>query len=434
MHLQRLELSFSFGTRISVGKVAGRHCPLRKAVISPKRSTRWRTPGLKSVQTVPTPQGPVSKVAMTTISQHDCVLPSGLRARIFYPCERQSNAPRAQWMPASHPDARINENAVALAEYLQLPVPKLAARALGFLLRGYLPWTADAATTRAKLPLVLFSHGLGGSLAGYVSACADLARTGRVVVAVEHAEGSAFATFVGAERRRVAYKFAPDNGVEDARWREIQLKQRVSEFVNALNDIRGLSKGSAPAQLPLVPGGTVVDLRDCIDEAQSIAVAGHSFGAGTALGFTFEAQSGEIDVNVSHAICLDPWFVPLGTEVVANGDVGDTKVLFVDQELSGMTQSVVLRKNFRKPSGNGGYWSAVVVGGGHNNASDFATRLPKLIAETAGLSSGRANRDDMMEAQNRTLREFLGTQWSEFWEKINANSVEGLKRGVLPGE
>jgi predicted dienelactone hydrolase len=63
---------------------------------------------------------------------------------------------------------------------------------------------------QSKLPLVIFSHGLGGNMEVYSQFCLDLASFGFVVVALEHEDGTAsFAK--DASGQVIKYKRTPES-------------------------------------------------------------------------------------------------------------------------------------------------------------------------------------------------------------------------------
>jgi len=359
------------------------------------------------------------------IAQHDCVLPTcGLRVRIFYPCvasDGEAAAAAAYWMPVSF-TKWSDENTLAYAEYLGLPFARIFSYIASWITRVRLPWNADVAVARqpVKFPVALFSHGLGSNLGGYVSVCADIARhTERIVVAVEHADGSAHAAYVGSDsnRKRIPFEHNRDRDALENRSKQ-QLRQRLDEFKAVVRDLRLLNDGTAK-QTALPPHETVVDFSRRIDLAVPIVVAGHSFGSSTAFGY---ALQNPINV-VSHVICLDPWLSPIPPDILGGGYVDPTtQVLHVDQEQTGITDSVILRDRFASP-----YKRVCVVGGVHNNATDFATKLPSIIAVAGRLAAKRINPEHLMRAQNQAVVQFINGHWDAFESEVRDGKIHHLK-------
>ncbi len=61
-------------------------------------------------------------------------------------------------------------------------------------------WNAPLATQlKEKIPVIVYSHGLGGCRTAYSSTCVELASRGFLVAAVEHRDRSACATYVFKE-------------------------------------------------------------------------------------------------------------------------------------------------------------------------------------------------------------------------------------------
>ncbi len=357
-----------------------------------------------------------------TVAQHDCVLPkSGLRARLFYPCITTPNARIAEWMPASA-TRWMNENVRSLFEYLGVPGAWLLSFVLGWAFRVRLPWRADEpVSTERPWPVALFSHGLGSSLAGYVSVCAALASTGRIVAAMEHGDGSAHGAYIGTERRRVPYVHRPRDDDEHEQLAKRQNEQRVREFDAVMDDLRVMNSGTT-SQHPLPPCDKRVEFKQRVDVDAPVVVAGHSFGGATALGYTIKSWNRATTAQVSHVICLDPWLSPVGEEVLLNTVAPDNaRVLHVDQEQTGRTLSVALREDMYVP-----FKRVCVLGGLHNNATDFATKLPTFIAVVGRLAAQRIDPNRLMRAQNLAVMRFVGDTWGQFENDVAVGNVDCL--------
>ncbi len=355
-----------------------------------------------------------------TVAQHDCVLPkSGLRARLFYPCVTTSNARVAEWMPASA-TRWSNENVRALLEYIRVPGAWLLSCILGWALHVQLPWRADEpVSTERRWPVALFSHGMASGLAGYVSVCAALASTGRIVVAMEHGDGTAHAAYIGTERRRVP--FAHRRRAERDRMAIHQNRQRIQELDAVMEDLRMMNAGSRQ-QNPLPPYDERVEFKQRIDVDAPIVVAGHSHGCSTALGYAIKSWDRALSAQVSHVICLDPWMLPLGEEAVRDTVApDDARVLYVDQEGTGRGRSVATREKMQVP-----FKRVCVLGGVHNNATDFASKLPRFIVVLGNLSGRGVDPNRLMRAQNSAVVRFVGDTWDQFENDVAVGNVDCL--------
>jgi len=154
-----------------------------------------------------------------------------------------------------------------------------------------------AATANSKLPLIIFSHGLGGSAELYSYQTMSLAAQGNVVLSLNHLDGSAPVVQL-MNGTKVTFDFelgklwSQGHHVEYVRARRQRTKQRANELTAAVEAMRQLSsqeeerstggneervllENELRRQLPF-------DLRGRLD-TESITFMGHSFGGATVL-------------------------------------------------------------------------------------------------------------------------------------------------------
>lgn len=257
-----------------------------------------REPSPKS-KTAPGVQRPMRKpVGPYSVGVHDARLPDvegGNRVRLFYPATpaSASKPPRgaAQWLPRSLGKGFGDETILGVLRYGRVPVPRLGSILLGGLAHSKLPGildaellphadasSADGHTGSSGWPLVMFSHGLAGSIAAYSILCIDMASRGYIVAAIEHSDGSSLNAFFGSQRTNMPYRFY--NEAEDGSsfdFRNKQLRTRVKDLDTLLSSLRAAAseEGAAlePVENPQVSTGPV--LRSQIDFS-NVQVAGHS--------------------------------------------------------------------------------------------------------------------------------------------------------------
>ncbi|KAK0191153.1 platelet-activating factor acetylhydrolase, isoform II-domain-containing protein [Armillaria mellea] len=201
-------------------------------------------------------------------------------------------------------------------------------------------------------PLVIFSHGLGGSRTAYSQICSRLAASGRVVLAVEHRDGTAPACVtrewdVDGTRTPRVIRYMQE---KDVRWeqkppsnflyplRTEQLTFRKHEVYLAYSAFSSLVRKDENLLLETIDGSTInwdswstnddeVDTVQCIE---NITLAGHSFGGGTMVGgfqvffrvystdstLQFHILSAEhpewaAPIPVINMLIFDPWLDPM---------------------------------------------------------------------------------------------------------------------------
>ena len=157
-----------------------------------------------------------------------------------------------------------------------------------------------------KLPIIIFSHGLGGSAELYSMISLSLAYCGFIVISLESEDGSAsYAATVDEEI--VPYKNPTGinyrNKEEVENFRKPFLEKREIEIKNILAALR--KKKYDPS---------LNEIFEYADESQ-IILAGHSFGASSCVNY---AQKNP-DESIKSMILYDIWPWPLSKECLDSG-------------------------------------------------------------------------------------------------------------------
>lgn len=206
-----------------------------------------------------------------------------------------------------------------------------------------------------KFPLILFSHGLGGTRTCYSSVCGEFASQGFIVCAIEHRDGSGPRTVInhppeGSARRVIseaAYRekyhikpgvSPPHNTVKfifpandkydttpsheiDRELRESQIQLRVAEIDEAYHVMTEISLGRGEElkkhnlRVRGAPGASSQGLHG-IDfstwkhrfHVDKVTLIGHSFGSATAVEML---RSSEQYNYITQGIIYDIWGIPV---------------------------------------------------------------------------------------------------------------------------
>ncbi|KAL4093519.1 hypothetical protein PRIC1_010953 [Phytophthora ramorum] len=221
----------------------------------------------------------------------------GVECRILYPSRKGTNTPTHDNVPYLHHGSHL---LTGLGVFAQMPAWLFHNMTNAHLAAHQDAPVAPAPTSSVGWPVVIFSHGLAGSLELYSYVNQELASHGHVVVVPNHCDGSA--CVCSPEPGRIEYYQQITAQVRDDvdgagfRFRNGQLQQRVSEVRAVLDAI----KRDATADSVF----THCDLTN-------VSVAGHSFGAATAL------TAAHQDARFKKMVLLDAWMEPL------DGDVRD---------------------------------------------------------------------------------------------------------------
>ncbi|KAG8580020.1 hypothetical protein GDO81_007088 [Engystomops pustulosus] len=237
---------------------------------------------------IPPGKGPYKVGCTDLMSDHTI---KGSFFRLYYPCVDSDEYEEAVWIPR-------REYYTGLADTL-----KLNRTVVDVIFSYYFGSVKCPAKLNApfqpgeKYPLVIFSHGLGAFRTLYAAICIGLASQGFVVAAVEHRDESASATFYFRERPPAdscaeeeecdameevwMYNKTPKPGADEFPLRFEQVQIRADECLRALDLLLDINAGK-PVTNALPSNFDWLPLKDSID-VKRIAVAGHSFGAATAI-------------------------------------------------------------------------------------------------------------------------------------------------------
>ncbi|XP_034974179.1 platelet-activating factor acetylhydrolase 2, cytoplasmic [Zootoca vivipara] len=352
--------------------------------------------------------------------------PKGLFFRLFYPCIQQDGAEQPFWIPRY-------EYYYGLSDYMNMN-RKWCAPLLSVTFGSCkipVSWDAPFQPCSHKYPLIIFSHGLGAFRTVYSAICVEMASRGFVVMALEHRDHSASATyfckldpetpdFPEAQIREewLSYQGVP-KGQKEFRFRNPQLHQRANECKRGLKLIRSIDSGKAVVNLLRTDFDLSV-LKDNVDLSK-VSVMGHSFGGATAvLALVKEAQ-------FKCAVALDAWMFPLENSVYPKV----TKpVLFVNTESFQTAESVAKMKKISAV--NKETKVLTILGTVHQSQTDFtfiAGNLMNRVFRTRGTIDPYEGLDITNQAALAFLQKHLQLKEDfDQWDSL----LEGIGDSVVP--
>jgi len=178
----------------------------------------------------------------------------------------------------------------------------------------------------SPLPVVIFSHGLGGSRNAYSQWCGSLASYGVFVAAIEHRDGTAPISIVNAgteNQSHVPYRRITEYNNETKHLRTSQLAQRAYEVFKLISFLRDINHGKLlninPEKMSILD-----QFKGRLNTKKGqFIMAGHSFGAATTVVVCKDTENVETNYPLKDefkaAILLDIWMlVGLPLHVHAN--------------------------------------------------------------------------------------------------------------------
>uniref|UniRef100_A0A0W0EZD9 1-alkyl-2-acetylglycerophosphocholine esterase n=1 Tax=Moniliophthora roreri TaxID=221103 RepID=A0A0W0EZD9_MONRR len=217
-----------------------------------------------------------------------------------------------------------------IAWSILLPIVYLYGRFIPAYLNAPLLNPNKAPTPQKQWPLVIFSHGLGGSHTAQI--CTRLASSGRVVLAIEHRDGTATSCVTRSwdsegkcSTRPILYiresdaTYGEDDKDALMPLRRDQLVIRHYEIYTAFDYFSRFVRKQADPRLK-VEGDSGFKADSWTDNGDAelpvrlddVCLAGHSFGGCTTYSIlSSNPPEGFLRIPITHALIYDPWLEPL---------------------------------------------------------------------------------------------------------------------------
>ncbi|KDR83955.1 hypothetical protein GALMADRAFT_133340 [Galerina marginata CBS 339.88] len=228
----------------------------------------------------------------------------------------------------------------------------------------------DAEVTQpSQWPLVIFSHGLGGTRTAYSQFCSRLAASGRVVLALEHRDGTGPAclsrswNLEGKSKPRTLFYLREadihwdENEIKDTRplpLRAEQLAFRHNEIYIAYSTFCRFINQDATLEFDTIDAspfdtqswkGLNGSGQQNIRFDDRVVLAGHSFGGCTVLSLlSTKPLEGYELIPVERAVILDPWLEPLpspGPVPLLKDGIPDSKINIAEASVRSSLETAV---------------------------------------------------------------------------------------------
>jgi dienelactone hydrolase len=317
---------------------------------------------------------------------------------VYYPCAKpeKTSTQRLPWLPSFEngskwaqfifgSDGIFFEQLIGLSTFLCFSQFKIHAN----LDAPMLPPSPQH--NNQKYRVVIFSHGLATWGSHYSTLCTTLAQMGVVVFALDHRDGSATRARTSGEP--ILYERVEDRATERV-MRARQLKQRVADVQECFEFVKKLN--STPSSR----------FSNALDTT-GYAIAGHSFGGGTALACTSNP-------NCLGAMALDPWIYPVADAELLPAAKTEAPVVFVTADTGVLSSPPYWRKNCEYIEEYKDSCDAYRFRGmDHIDVSDVVPLLPRI---------GGQKQDQFFLAHDIVFRKFVREKlkWTEVSESDDA--------------
>ncbi|CAL4081239.1 unnamed protein product [Meganyctiphanes norvegica] len=251
------------------------------------------------VQHLPLPSGEYG-VGITDVQTQG---EASLLFRLFYPVDPNNSVKDpAQWV-SWHLGKPYSDG---VASFIMPKAPWLLSSYFEYLFKSVkIPavWQTPPAAG-GVYPVIVVSHGVGSHRTFQSTFCCELASHGFIVVAIEHSDGSASATFRMNDSDTIWFPFMGFRGE--------QFEKRVQEVLYTVDALKDMNNGKINNVLP-----NSINLKAFENklDISNIVLTGHSYGAATTLAVLAKENN-----PFKAGVALDPWMYSLrkDMELIAN--------------------------------------------------------------------------------------------------------------------
>jgi dienelactone hydrolase len=255
----------------------------------------WALP----VPSLPAPRGtlPVGTTTVDLLDEDrlarygdDPTGPRRLALQVWYPADDDAPVRHGTWVEAG---SRFGRHAAAW-----LGFPAFVLDHIG-LVRSHATPGAPPTVDAGELPVVLYSHGWGGSRNLQSDLAESLASRGYVVAAVDHTHGAVATTFEDGSIVPIDPTALPDGAIGG---RDVAASERLVDTF--ARDLAFVLDELADGAVPSLSGRLDLD---------GVGVVGHSTGGGAAVQLCAD------DRRCGAVVGFDPWVEPVTDAVLGDG-------------------------------------------------------------------------------------------------------------------
>ncbi|CCD70130.1 1-alkyl-2-acetylglycerophosphocholine esterase [Caenorhabditis elegans] len=299
---------------------------------------------------------------------------SGLFMRLFFPTDSEITGPSSLpvWIPRP-------EYAYGVGEYLghsPHQMDLISSLVIGDKRVDCID-NAQLSTKSDKWPVLVFSHGLGGSRTFYSTYCTSLASHGYVVAAVEHRDSSACWTYKLVEKngtlveKPMKIKLVDRNDKDQFKIRNEQVGKRAEECAKAVKILEQLDSGNVKDKVIIGNNANLEFFKNKL-LTTTASIIGHSFGGATSI-----ASSSS---DFQKAIVLDGWMYPLDQN---QQEQAKQPIMFLNVGDWQWNENLeVMRKILPNNEGN---ILLTLSGAVHQSFTDFPFVFPNWLAKQFGV-------------------------------------------------